>query len=101
VFGERCAAAGNMLVTTDVVEAMVAAFSDAGGDPLGDRLLLALEAGDALGGDRRGRQAAALRVVPRREAEIPINLDLRVDDHPDAVRELRRLRERFRDEFER
>lgn len=86
--GPNYAAAGNMLTGPEVVEAMEAAFQEAVNLPLEDRLMLALEAGEAAGGDKRGKQAAALFVVNREEYP---HLSLRVDDHPDPLRELRRL----------
>ena len=69
------------------------AFGDAEGD-LSDRLLAALLAGDAAGGDRRGKQSAALLVVREGggyEGRDDRYIDLRVDDHPDAPSELARL----------
>jgi uncharacterized Ntn-hydrolase superfamily protein len=80
---------------------MAEAFESAEGD-LVDRLVVALEAGDRAGGDRRGRQSAALLVV--REAGgyggyTDRYVDLRVDDHPDAVTELLRVFETFDREF--
>jgi len=84
---------GNILTGPDVVEDMAAAFEDAAGD-LAGRLLSALAAGDRRGGDRRGRQSAAMLIV--REGggylgDSDIALDLRVDDHTDPVIELGRL----------
>jgi uncharacterized Ntn-hydrolase superfamily protein len=79
---------GNMLVGEDTVAAMEAAFVAAETLPLGERLLLALEAGQAAGGDRRGRQSAA--VIVRGPEAFPL-VDLRVDEHPDPVAELRRI----------
>jgi uncharacterized Ntn-hydrolase superfamily protein len=91
--GDRYACQGNILVGSEVVDAMAEAFEGADGD-LVDRLLTALLAGDAAGGDRRGRQSAAL-VVARAEGGYggytDRYVDLRVDDHPDATRELTRL----------
>ena len=72
---------------------MAAAFDEADGD-LCDRLLAALLAGDAAGGDRRGRQSAALLVVREGggyEGRTDRYIDLRVDDHPQAPTELARL----------
>ncbi|MFN8496377.1 MAG: DUF1028 domain-containing protein [Anaerolineae bacterium] len=86
--GTHCAAAGNMLVNGETVEAMVAYFESHPDDPLPLRLVAALQAGHAAGGDRRGQQSAALYVVYREEAPYA---DLRIDDHPQAVGELRRL----------
>lgn len=102
--GRTCVAAGNLLASPRVVDAMVRAFEsgEAGESPAGElaeRLLAALEAGQAAGGDRRGRQAAAIRVVPPPSVQVAIHVDLRVDDHPEPLRELRRLYGRFREEF--
>lgn len=91
--GDGFAAQGNILVGEPVVTEMAAAFTDADGD-LCDRLLTALHAGDAAGGDRRGRQSAALLVVRAGggyEGRNDRYIDLRVDDHPDAPAELARL----------
>ncbi|MCL5962417.1 MAG: DUF1028 domain-containing protein [Chloroflexi bacterium] len=87
VVGPNFAAAGNKLVSKEVVEEMARAFQEASGD-LAERLMAALEAGDAAGGDKRGKQSAALRVV--RDETVPY-LDLRVDDHPEPIAELRRI----------
>ena len=91
--GPGFAAQGNILVGEQVVGEMARAFSEAEGD-LCDRLLRALLAGDAAGGDRRGRQSAALLVVREGggyEGRNDRYIDLRVDDHPDAPAELARL----------
>jgi len=85
---------GNILAGPGVVPAMQEAWSVAQPGPLGRRLLTALQAGDAAGGDRRGRQSAALLVV-RDGAGYggldDVAVDLRVDDHADPVGELGRL----------
>lgn len=86
--GLSYAAAGNLLLSGDTVEAMVETFEAARDEGLPERLLHSLEAGQAAGGDRRGRQSAALLVVNR--LDLPY-VDLRVDDHPNPVAELRRL----------
>lgn len=80
--------AGNMLAGPAVLDATLAAFVETAGQPLALRLLAALEAGEAAGGDRRGRQSAVLVVA---SADPWPDLDLRVDDHPDPLAELRRL----------
>lgn len=98
-FGTGCVAAGNHLVTEDVIERMVIEFEESAGKALGDRLLQALQAGERIGGDRRGRMAAGLSVTPLQAAEVPVNLDLRVDCHPDPIVELAKLRDLFRREF--
>lgn len=88
------AVAGNLLTGREVLEAMEAAFAAAADEPLPRRLVAALAAGDAAGGDLRGRQSAALLVVAgEAEPEWPPRtvVDLRVDDHPDPVGELGRL----------
>ncbi len=81
---------GNMLIGAEVLDAMEAAFLKRPERPLAERLLMALEAGQGAGGDRRGRQSAAL-LVPG--PEIYPLVDLRVDEHRDPVRELRRVYE--------
>jgi len=98
--GINCAAAGNRLASREVVERMVETFQSHHGIPLGERLMASLEAGEAAGGDERGRQAAAVRVVPGSKiTPVAINLDLRVDDHPAPLKELRRLYRVFLKEF--
>lgn len=86
--GEGCVAAGNMIVGPATVERMTAAFAAHRAEPLPERLVAALRAGHEAGGDRRGQQSAAIYVAYREEAPY---LDLRVDDHPDAIAELERL----------
>jgi uncharacterized Ntn-hydrolase superfamily protein len=86
--GDGFSVAGNMLAGPEVVEATARAYLDAAGRPLAERLLAALGAGEAAGGDRRGKQAAALRI--HADEDYP-QLDLRVDDHAEPVAELRRL----------
>jgi uncharacterized Ntn-hydrolase superfamily protein len=91
--GPGFAAQGNLLAGPDVVAAMAAAFEVAIG-PLAKRLLTVLMAGDAAGGDRRGRQSAALYVARRDGGYLGRNdvlVDLRVDDDPDPIAELSRL----------
>src|SRR5205814_9126451 len=82
--------AGNMLAGPEVIAAMARAFRASGGDgrDLSERLLLALEAGQAAGGDKRGKQSAALLVASPQPRMVH---NLRVDDHADPVAELRRL----------
>ena len=95
VAGEHCAAQGNILVGRETVEAMARTFEATTGD-LAGRLLAALDAGQAAGGDSRGKQSAALLVVKEGGGYGGNNdrlLDLRVDDHPEPIRELMRIRE--------
>lgn len=84
---------GNILAAEGVVKEMAKAFTHARGK-LAERLLAALEAGQGAGGDRRGQQSAALLVV-RAGSDIDTRgdryVDLRVDDHPSPIVELRRL----------
>ncbi len=95
VRGVDVSVAGNMLAGPTVVERTLAAFGAAAG-ALADRLLAALEAGEAAGGDKRGKQSAALKIAT---CDPYPDLDIRADDHPDPIAELRRLyavsRERF------
>jgi uncharacterized Ntn-hydrolase superfamily protein len=91
--GAGYAVQGNILTGPGVVAAMAEAY-EAGSGSLAERLLLALAAGDAAGGDRRGRQSAALAVVAPGAGyggEDDSLVDLRVDDHPGPVPELKRL----------
>ncbi|WNZ27601.1 DUF1028 domain-containing protein [Leptolyngbya sp. NK1-12] len=83
-----CSVAGNMLVSEATIQAMATVYQDNSQAKFVDRLLLALEAGQFAGGDKRGRQSAALYVV---HTEVYAYLDLRVDDHVNPVMELRRL----------
>jgi uncharacterized Ntn-hydrolase superfamily protein len=87
VRGADVSVAGNMLAGPRVVAATLAAFQSADGS-LAERLLTALEAGEAAGGDKRGKQSAALKVCT---ADPYPDLDIRTDDHPDPLAELRRL----------
>lgn len=84
---------GNILTGPEVVDAMEEAFFATAGRPLDERLLAALLAGDAAGGDSRGRQSAALLVLSPGAGydACGVLADLRVDDHPDAPTELGRL----------
>ena len=88
--------AGNMLTGPEVIEATARAFEAAASLPFPRRLIAALKAGEAAGGDKRGKQAAALKIYTSEEYPA---LDLRVDDHVDPLAELERLeavsRERF------
>jgi uncharacterized Ntn-hydrolase superfamily protein len=91
--GEGFSCQGNILTGPAVVQAMADAYRAAQGE-LAERLLAALRAGDAAGGDKRGRQSAALTVARPGGGyggDTDRYLDLRVDDHADPVRELSRL----------
>ena len=88
VTGPNFAAQGNMLIRGQTVSAMADAFAAAADLDLAERLLVALEAGQAGGGDKRGRQCSALLIVDREEFPL---WDLRVDEHPEPVAELRRV----------
>ncbi len=87
VKGANVSVAGNMLAGPQVVRATLEAFNAATGS-LAERLLTAMEAGEAAGGDKRGKQSAALQVA---SADPYPDLDIRADDHPDPLAELRRL----------
>jgi uncharacterized Ntn-hydrolase superfamily protein len=99
--GHRCgpgySVAGNMLagprVVADTAEAYEASFSL----PFAERLIAAMEAGEAAGGDKRGKQAAALIVCTTEDYAA---LDLRVDDHAEPIVELRRLYEKSLERFQ-
>lgn len=91
--GEHYACQGNILVGQETVEAMAHTFETTSG-PLCDRLMAALAAGQAAGGDSRGQQSAALLVVKENGGYGGFNdrfIDLRVDDHPTPIAELQRI----------
>jgi uncharacterized Ntn-hydrolase superfamily protein len=93
--GSGFAAQGNILAAEAVVSELARAFSKTPGT-LAERLVTALEAAQAAGGDRRGQQSAALVVerpggIPGSREGIDRIVDLRVDDHEEPIRELRRL----------
>lgn len=97
------AAQGNLLTGPEVVDALAETFEASDG-PLADRLVAALGAADAAGGDKRGRQSAALLVVRKDGGYGGFNdryIDLRVDDHDAPVAELARLLSLQRVFFER
>ncbi|HVE69817.1 MAG TPA: DUF1028 domain-containing protein [Thermoanaerobaculia bacterium] len=91
--GKFCTAQGNILAGAEVVDAMVAAFEKTEGH-LSYRLLAALDAGQAAGGDKRGMQSAAILIV-KKDGGVWLNNDvvmrLQVDDSPEPMKELRRL----------
>ena len=80
--------AGNMLAGAQVIAATAQAYQQSAGRPMAERLLAAMAAGDAAGGDKRGKQSAALRI---HGDEDYAQLDLRVDDHTEPILELHRL----------
>lgn len=97
ITGDGFSIQGNILVGEEVVDAMRAAWEESADHPrLARRLLAALRAGDAAGGDSRGRQSAALFVVKDGagyDGGDDVWVDLRVDDHEDPLAELERLLE--------
>jgi uncharacterized Ntn-hydrolase superfamily protein len=90
--GQNYCAQGNTLAGPEVVEAMARSFESSTG-PLAQRLLTALDSGQAKGGDRRGMQSAAILVLkPLALAGFSdIAVDLRVDEHTEPLKELRRI----------
>lgn len=91
--GHCFAVQGNLLVSEETVRAMAQKFVQTTGS-LAERLLLTLEAGQCAGGDRRGKQSAALLIVKEKGGYGGFNdrlLDLRVDDHPEPIQELKRI----------
>jgi uncharacterized Ntn-hydrolase superfamily protein len=95
--GEHYSVAGNMLAGQQVLQETASAYERSSASPFAERLLAALEAGDAAGGDKRGKQAAALLVCTTERYPA---LDLRVDDHEEPFRELRRLYEKSGDRLQ-
>ena len=88
VAGDGFSVAGNMLAGPRVIEDTAQAYDACADLPFAERLIAAMEAGEAAGGDKRGKQAAALLIC---SSEVYPFLDLRVDDHPEPLTELLRL----------
>jgi len=95
--GTGYSTAGNMLAGPEVIHATAAAYESGMSLPFAERLLVALAAGEAEGGDKRGKQAAALVVCT---TETYPALDLRVDDHPAPIDELFRLLHKSAERFQ-
>src|SRR5262249_14371089 len=93
---DQVSVAGNMLVGPRVIEDTLSAYEKNAALAFPRRLIAALRAGEAAGGDKRGRQSAALLICA--EEEWP-DLDLRVDDHVDPLAELARLEQVSRERF--
>ncbi|WP_240032192.1 DUF1028 domain-containing protein [Psychroflexus aestuariivivens] len=94
IIGENYSIQANMMVSENVVYNMRQAFEEHSDLALAERVVKALEAGQAAGGDIRGKQSAALIVVDSKPSELPWNdklVDLRVDDHNQPIQELSRL----------
>jgi uncharacterized Ntn-hydrolase superfamily protein len=91
--GENYAAIANSVANDQVVPAMAKVFVDSATDSLEERLMKTIEAGHDAGGQAEGEHSAALYVVNR---EVFARVDLRVDEHPTAVAELRRLFEQYK-----
>ena len=91
--GEGVSVQANMMRSDGVPDAMLAAWRESRG-PLAERMLACLDAAEQAGGDLRGRQSAAMCVVAAKPGDDPLTdrpVDLRVDDHPEPLAELRRL----------
>lgn len=89
--------AGNMLAGPQVIQETALAFERSQGLPLAERLMAAMVAGEAAGGDKRGKQSAALRI--HGDEDYP-QLDIRVDDHEDPLVELQRLYDKSLERFQ-
>ncbi len=96
ILGKGFSVQGNMLLNAATIEEMAEAAEIARDMPLPERLMRALEAGQAAGGDKRGKQSAALKVF--HVEEFPY-VDVRVDNHPDPVAKLRRTFEVVKKQF--
>ncbi len=96
IAGADFSVAGNMLAGPQVIAATAERFAATTGRPMAERLIAALEAGEAAGGDKRGKQSAALKIA---STEPYPDLDLRVDDHAEPLAELRRLYAKSQERF--
>jgi hypothetical protein len=90
VVGDGFSCQANIMVNDGVWPAMRDAFEASSG-PLSERLMVTLEAAESAGGDIRGRQSAAILVVPASGEAWRSNVSLRVEDHPEPLQELRRV----------
>jgi len=97
LISKDCVVGGNLLVGGRVIAAMAQTFESSDGS-LAERLMNALEAGQDAGGDKRGRVSAALLVERGKQRATRPILDLKVDEHKNPVRELRRIFELFKKE---
>jgi uncharacterized Ntn-hydrolase superfamily protein len=95
--GEHFSIAGNMLAGPQVLEETAKAFMASEGLPLAQRLILGMQAGERAGGDKRGKQSAALRI---HADEDYLQLDIRVDDHEEPLLELQRLYDKSLERFQ-
>ncbi|MBL0056853.1 MAG: DUF1028 domain-containing protein [Chitinophagaceae bacterium] len=99
IVGANYSVQSNMMLNNRVCPAMSKAFEASAGKPLAERVLIALQAAQQVGGDIRGKQSAALLVVAGRSTGMPWNdrlIDLRVDDHEKPLDELDRLLRLYR-----
>jgi uncharacterized Ntn-hydrolase superfamily protein len=94
--GDGYSVAGNMLANERVIRETARAYDEQRKLPFAERLIAALEAGEATGGDKRGKQSAALLI---HSTESYAELDIRVDDHAEPLTELRRLYEKAHERF--
>ena len=95
--GPDCIAAGNLLANEAICPAMIDRYLRTAGDRFADRLLAGLHAGETAGGDRRGREAAAIRIWPRHYPDPDLlPLDIRADNDPDPIAVLERTLARRR-----
>ena len=96
IAGDGYSVAGNMLTGEDVIVATARMYEESSSLSFAERLITALAAGEAAGGDKRGKQAAALLIAT---TETYPALDLRVDDHPEPIVELERLYDKSGERF--
>ncbi len=99
IVGKNYSVQSNMMLTDKVNKAMAAAFEGSEGKPLAERVLIALQAAENVGGDIRGKQSAAILVVAGKSTDQPWNerlIDLRVDDNKAPLNELERLLKLYR-----
>jgi uncharacterized Ntn-hydrolase superfamily protein len=95
--GEDFSVAGNMLTGPEVIEKTAASYRQNHSLTFAERLIAALQAGEEAGGDKRGKQAAALRIHATEDYPF---LDIRVDDHEDPIVELKRLYRKSLERFQ-
>jgi uncharacterized Ntn-hydrolase superfamily protein len=94
--GEGFSVAGNMLAGKPVVDEPARVYRESAQLPFAERLIAALAAGEAAGGDKRGKQSAALLIYSTEEYP---QVDIRVDDHAEPIAELKRLCEKAHERY--
>ncbi len=97
IIGDNCIAGGNLLASDNIIDEMIKTYEDNANLQMAERLLLALEKAQELGGDSRGQESASIRIYnPDYPNTTEHSVDLRVDNHDTPLIEMRKLLNAFR-----